>query len=61
VQKEHSVSYGLVGLSSKYQENILLGKHQFVWGSYYDREAKKWGFKCCKQLHKEAECKVVIN
>ena len=43
---------GLIGISSKYNENVLFGNHTAVWGSYYDRESKKWGYKCCKCTEK---------
>jgi len=30
--------------------------HTTVWGSFYDPETKRWGYKCCKVMEKEAAC-----
>lgn len=48
---------GLVGTSSKYEENVLFGSHTQVWGSYYEKETGKWGYKCCKGMQRaEKNC-----
>ena len=38
---------GLVGIKTKYNEDILIGGHTTVWGSTFDVEKKRWGYKCC--------------
>jgi len=39
---------------SKYEEDVLLGNHTSVWGSYW--ENGEWGFACCKQMSKISYC-----
>jgi len=41
---------------SKYPEDVLMNNHTTVWGSWYDRESGNWGYKCCRQTHKQAYC-----
>jgi len=41
---------------SKYVEDVLIHNHTSVWGSYYNRMQGKFGYQCCKQLHKMAFC-----
>jgi hypothetical protein len=49
--------HGLVGIQSKFEEDVYLGKHTSVWGSFYDIATKKWGFKCCMTFNKDQiEC-----
>lgn len=47
VIQAHKIEFGLVGIQSRYEEDVYLGKHRSVWGSAYDIETKQWGFKCC--------------
>lgn len=39
---------------SKYEEDVYIGNHTQVWGSYW--ENGNWGFGCCRQLSKNAYC-----
>lgn len=32
------------------------GGHKECWGSWYDMEAKVWGFRCCKVTDRTAQC-----
>ncbi|ORY24303.1 mRNA processing-related protein [Naematelia encephala] len=41
---------------SKYQEDEHINNHTSVWGSYYDRDAGRWGFACCHSLIPGAYC-----
>lgn len=41
---------------SKYEEDIMVGNHTSVWGSYFDVSTGKFGFKCCKQCMKNSYC-----
>jgi len=41
---------------SKYKENVHPRSHTTVWGSLYDGETKRWGYKCCGVLEKKARC-----
>jgi len=41
---------------SKYEEDVLIGNHSSVWGSWYDSATGRWGFACCHQLMKNSYC-----
>ena len=43
---------GKVITKSKYEEDIFTNNHTSVWGSYYNRSTKNWGYACChSSLH----------
>lgn len=42
--------------SQLYKENLLIGGHSAVWGSYFDLDAKRWGYACCKGFVRERPC-----
>ncbi|KAJ1606995.1 hypothetical protein OJ253_2534 [Cryptosporidium canis] len=42
--------------SGNYEEDVLIGDHSSVWGSFYDKDTKKWGFRCCKTTVKGPVC-----
>lgn len=41
---------------SKYEEDVLIGNHSSIWGSWFDPVNKSWGFACCHQTMKNAYC-----
>lgn len=41
---------------SSYVEDVFPGNHSAVFGSWYDRERKAWGFACCRQCEFSASC-----
>ncbi|XP_074605698.1 pre-mRNA-splicing factor Slu7 [Brevipalpus obovatus] len=41
---------------SKYEEDVFPKNHTSVWGSYYEKETQKWGYKCCKSTMKNSYC-----
>ncbi|GAW82093.1 step II splicing factor [Plasmodium gonderi] len=43
-------------VKSKYNEDVFVKNHKSVYGSYYDMEKKKWGYKCCKTIYKSGTC-----
>ncbi|WBY54532.1 pre-mRNA-splicing factor SLU7 [Plasmodium yoelii yoelii] len=45
-----------IKILSKYEEDIYISDHTSIFGSYYDRETKKWGYKCCKCTDKFQHC-----
>ena len=48
---------GLIGIVSKYNENVLDGSHTSVWGSFFCTETKRWGYKCCRSTDKtQSKC-----
>ncbi|KAJ1921172.1 mRNA splicing protein [Mycoemilia scoparia] len=63
-QDEHYVEYSRTGRvirgqeksipKSKYQEDVYIGHHSSVWGSWWNDG--KWGYKCCLQTMKNAYC-----
>ena len=40
---------------SKYNEDIVIGNHFSVWGSWWNEELG-WGFKCCHANDKRSYC-----
>lgn len=46
---------------SRYPEDIHINGHSAVWGSYYDRDSKRWGYLCCKVLDKQGHCEADAN
>ncbi|KAH3675463.1 hypothetical protein WICMUC_002752 [Wickerhamomyces mucosus] len=40
---------------SQFNEDVFLGNHTSVWGSYY--QDGKWGFLCCKKFDRNSLCK----
>jgi len=63
VQKEttraSSTELGETLARSRYPEDVHSFGHDSVWGSWYDAEASKWGYSCCKTLEYNAQCPVV--
>jgi len=63
-QTENYVEYSRTGqvikgqekakIKSRYEEDVLLGNHTSVWGSYW--EAGQWGYACCKSTVKASYC-----
>ncbi|ANQ08992.1 Step II splicing factor [Plasmodium coatneyi] len=45
-----------IKVMSRYEEDIHLFDHSSVFGSYYDREKKKWGYRCCRSTNKFEKC-----
>ncbi|SOV21612.1 pre-mRNA-splicing factor SLU7, putative [Plasmodium sp. DRC-Itaito] len=45
-----------IKVPSKYEEDIYLFDHSSVFGSYYDKHTKKWGYKCCSSTNKYDKC-----
>uniref|UniRef100_A0A3B0MZC7 Pre-mRNA-splicing factor SLU7 n=1 Tax=Theileria annulata TaxID=5874 RepID=A0A3B0MZC7_THEAN len=43
-------------IRSQYTEDVFKNGHTTVFGSYYDRDNKSWGYKCCKLTDKEVRC-----
>ncbi|PFH34081.1 putative SLU7 splicing factor [Besnoitia besnoiti] len=43
-------------VKSKYEEDVYIGNHTSVFGSWYNMATQKWGFKCCKQTDFGADC-----
>ncbi|EFJ10901.1 hypothetical protein SELMODRAFT_426811 [Selaginella moellendorffii] len=44
----------IVVAASKYEEDVFLGNHTSVWGSFFANG--QWGFKCCWQFGKNSYC-----
>lgn len=40
----------------KYEEDVYTNNHTSVWGSYYHRGLRKWGYACCHALSYNAYC-----
>ena len=50
------ISRGLVGIRSKYEEDVYENDHQSVWGSYW-HETLGWGYRCCYSFDRKSKCK----
>mmetsp|Transcript_7958 Transcript_7958/g.20097 ORF Transcript_7958/g.20097 Transcript_7958/m.20097 type:complete len:673 (-) Transcript_7958:36-2054(-) len=48
-------------VKSKYEEDVLVGNHSSIWGSWFDPVTKAWGFACCHQCMKNAYCVPIRN
>lgn len=63
-QTEHYVEYSRTGqvikgqekakIKSRFEEDVLIGNHSAVWGSYW--EAGQWGYGCCNSCIKASYC-----
>lgn len=42
--------------STLYQEDTLESGHSTVWGSFYDRDAGRWGYACCRTTQRREAC-----
>merc|ERR1719359_270501 len=45
-----------VMVQSKYMKDIHPGNHSSVWGSWFCTKTMQWGYRCCKQTHRQAYC-----
>lgn len=55
---KEQTTLGLVGIKTKYSEDNYYGSHLSVWGSYFDVETKRWGYRCCCSLERfDEKCK----
>eukprot|EP00445_Apocalathium_hangoei_P004930 CAMPEP_0203846388 /NCGR_PEP_ID=MMETSP0359-20131031/4396_1 /ASSEMBLY_ACC=CAM_ASM_000338 /TAXON_ID=268821 /ORGANISM="Scrippsiella Hangoei, Strain SHTV-5" /LENGTH=685 /DNA_ID=CAMNT_0050761705 /DNA_START=58 /DNA_END=2115 /DNA_ORIENTATION=- len=43
-------------VKSKFEEDVSVGNHSSIWGSWFDPVTKSWGFACCHQCMKNAYC-----
>eukprot|EP00927_Polykrikos_kofoidii_P062882 TRINITY_DN57683_c0_g1_i1.p1 TRINITY_DN57683_c0_g1~~TRINITY_DN57683_c0_g1_i1.p1 ORF type:complete len:346 (+),score=62.64 TRINITY_DN57683_c0_g1_i1:52-1089(+) len=42
--------------SSLFTEDVRVGGHTAVWGSFFNREHGKWGYACCRGTSREEPC-----
>jgi hypothetical protein len=50
-KKDETSKRGLVGIKSRYEEDVHINGHISVWGSYWHPEFG-WGFQCCYSFDK---------
>lgn len=43
-----------------YQENVFEFGHASVWGSWFDSQAGRWGYACCRGLERRGECNLGV-
>jgi pre-mRNA-processing factor SLU7 len=41
---------------TKYEEDVFVNNHTSVWGSFYNRSRRGWGYACCHSLLKNSYC-----
>eukprot|EP00915_Cephaloidophora_sp_WS-2016_P002704 GHVH01003658.1.p1 GENE.GHVH01003658.1~~GHVH01003658.1.p1 ORF type:complete len:388 (+),score=50.22 GHVH01003658.1:39-1166(+) len=46
--------------ASLYVENELDLDHTSVWGSWFNKETMKWGYRCCRSTERFINCKDII-
>mmetsp|Transcript_11135 Transcript_11135/g.29615 ORF Transcript_11135/g.29615 Transcript_11135/m.29615 type:complete len:238 (-) Transcript_11135:89-802(-) len=52
------IGCGATGLAkSRFEEDVLHGRHSAVWGSWFDPSTRRWGYGCCRStVHRSAGC-----
>lgn len=45
--------------SSLWKENVYLLGHNSVWGSWYDLQARRWGYACCRSFDRHGSCQSI--
>jgi len=45
-----------VAPKSKFPEDVYPGNHTSVWGSYFNRATRQWGYACCHNVSRNAYC-----
>lgn len=58
VGRRISKGRGRVLVKSKYDEDVHVGNHTSVFGSWYNPATQAWGYACCKQTNFHADCTV---
>jgi hypothetical protein len=53
---KHKETRGIVGIRSKYEEDLHKNGHTSVWGSYW-HPILGWAYKCCYSFDKKSKCK----
>lgn len=43
-------------ICSRYQEDVLVGHHTRIFGSFFCLETHKWGYDCCKVTDRNGSC-----
>merc|ERR1711924_291629 len=41
--------------SALWEEDVHIGTHLEVWGSWYDKEQNAWGYACCRGLRRKRQ------
>lgn len=52
---DQAKAQGLLGVKSKYDEDVWEDGHTSAWGSYYHK-LMGWGYKCCYSFEKDSKC-----
>ena len=50
-----------IEIKSRYEEDVFVKGHTSVFGSWFDLESNKWGYRCCKITSHEERCPVPDN
>lgn len=46
---------------TKYEEDVFINNHTSVWGSYYNRNRRSWGYACCHSLLRNSYCTGLVG
>ena len=52
---------GKISRKTKYEEDVFSNNHTSVWGSYFSRDKRKWGYKCCHSCIQNSFCTGIIG
>ncbi|KAI9139112.1 Pre-mRNA splicing Prp18-interacting factor-domain-containing protein [Paraphysoderma sedebokerense] len=65
-QTEEYVEYSRTGkvikgvekakVRSRYEEDVYHNNHTSVWGSYFAKDTREWGYKCCHSVIRNSYC-----
>lgn len=44
--------------STLYTENVFNKNHTSVWGSWFDKDSKRWGYSCCHETNRGCSCTI---
>lgn len=45
-----------LAVSSLYPEDVCVGGHTAIWGSFFDCQQMCWGYACCRSTERKAAC-----
>lgn len=50
-----------LSIKSRYAEDVHVLGHSSVWGSFFDKESKMWGYNCCQGTQRDSPCQLEVN
>lgn len=47
---------GKVTSKTKYEEDVYTNNHSSIWGSYFNMDSRRWGYRCCHSCIRNSFC-----